>query len=65
MFDKSVLARLALSMKSGYMREVKRMSFGVRSSAFARDMTRTCLSKPDTSFRCRTTKAALSFKTSI
>ena len=65
MFDKSVWARLALAMKSGYMRDVKRMSFGVRSSAFARDMTRTCLSKPDTSFRCRATMAALSFKTSI
>ena len=65
MFDKSVLARLDLAIKSGYMRDVKRMSFGVRSSAYARDMTRTCLSKSDTSFMCRATMTALSFKTSI
>ena len=65
MFDKSVFARLALARKPGYMRDVKRMSVGVRSRAFARDITRTCLSKPDTPFRCRATMAALSFKTSI
>ena len=65
LFDKFDSARLALARKSGYRVVVKKRSARVRLRELARDMTRTCLSKSDTSFRRRATLAALSFKTSI
>ena len=65
MFDKSDFACLDLSRKSGYTSDVVRTSIGVRSRVCARVITRTCLSRSDTSFRRAAIITALSFKTSI